>query len=268
MVFDPTTFVREVAEVGVREAAQTLRDEPGRSLLAHVKGCVADVLKQAVADQYKELRNLAPKQLLDTLLRLSRADVAWVLERISFDQRNGLVGELTRRELLYGGARLSLDLDDAPEDDLLWLLWYIFQLHKKDAGMQGLLAEKEVPTVMMVDLSGGKNPQPRNSRGEPINLAGPILVKVFDRLTGLPNNEIPASARTNTRLGRAFNVDPDVVARWKKHPEWHELRVDIQPDDKGGVYHTFDLEALLCSARIVTGCKRGPKPKQPPKDST
>jgi hypothetical protein len=30
MVFDPTTFVREVAEVGVREAAQTLRDEPDK----------------------------------------------------------------------------------------------------------------------------------------------------------------------------------------------------------------------------------------------
>jgi hypothetical protein len=64
LIFDPTVFQREVAEVGVRVAAQTLRDEPGRSLLAYVKGCVVDVLKEAEAAQYEELRNLAPKQLL------------------------------------------------------------------------------------------------------------------------------------------------------------------------------------------------------------
>jgi hypothetical protein len=131
-----------------------------------------------------------------------------------------------------------------------------------EADAQGLLTkDDDSKTVLLVNFSGDTSSQPRNSRGEPINLAGPIQARVYDVVTGLPNNGIPASARTNMRLGRTFGVDPDVVARWKNHSEWHKLRVNIRPNGEGGVYYTFDLDALLRSARIVTGCKRGPKPK-------
>ena len=134
---------------------------------------------------------------------------------------------------------------------------------------QDLLTRRpDTPTNFIIDLSGELGPQPKNRRGDPINLAGPILVKAFDVLTGLPNNRIPAPARSNTRLGRTFDVDPNVVARWKRHPEWVELRVDIEPDENGRVHFSFDLEALLRSARIVTGRKRGPKDKSSPEKAS
>jgi hypothetical protein len=262
LISDPELLVREVAEVGVRKAAQTLRDEPGRLLLDHVKDCVTSVLKDAEAAQREELRNLAPDQLLDMVLRLARSDAASLLNCASFDQCSGLVVELVRRRSVKSGG-LSLDVENEPEDDLSWLLWYIFRLHAEEASARGLLEDKAHRTrvVLLVDPSGDTGPQPRNKHGEPINLAGPILVKVFDKLTGLSNNQMPAPARTNLRLGRTFGIDPDVVARWKRHPEWRDLRVNTEPDGEGGLHYTFDLEALLRSARIVTGHKRGPNPQ-------
>jgi hypothetical protein len=262
LIFDPELFVREAAEVGVRKAAQTLRDEPRRLLLDHVKDCVTGILKDAEADQHEELRNLAPEQLLDMVLSLARSDATSLLNRASFDQCSGLVVELVRRRSVKS-AGLSLDVEIEPEDELSWLLWYIFRLHAEEASARGLLEEKARGTqvVLLVDFGSDTGPQPQNKRGNPINLAGPILVKVFDQLTGLPNNRVPAPARTNMRLGRTFGIDPDVVARWKRHPEWRDLRVNTEPDGEGGLHYTFDLEALLRSARIVTGHKRGPNPQ-------
>lgn len=269
LIFEPAMFVREVAGVGVLKAASTLRDKPGHSLLKHVKDCTAGVLKEAETDQREKLRRLPPEQLLDVVLSLSRPCAASILDRASFDQLSNLVVELVRRRLVNNGATISLDLENEPEDALLWLLWYIFRLHAEEAGARGLLAKgQETPTVLLVNCKGNTRTQPRNKRGEPINLAGPILVKVFDVLTGLPNNQIPAPARTNTRLGCTFNVDPDVVGRWKRHPEWHDLRVNVKPDSEGGVHYTFDLDALLRSAGIVMGCKRGPKIKPSPESSS
>ena len=129
----------------------------------------------------------------------------------------------------------------------------------KEPAAKRLVEGSETPTGLIIDLNSELGPQPKNKHGKPVNLAGPILVKVFDVLTGLPNNRIPAPARTNTRLGRTFDVDPDVIARWKRHPEWEQLRVNTKPNGKGGVQYTFDLDALLRSARIVMGKKRGPK---------
>jgi hypothetical protein len=72
LISDVTMFTREVAMIGVRKAAQTLRDEPGRSLLEYVKDCVADVLREAEVDQREQLRSLAPEQILDIVMRLPR----------------------------------------------------------------------------------------------------------------------------------------------------------------------------------------------------
>jgi hypothetical protein len=155
-----------------------------------------------------------------------------------------------------------MSLDSEPENYLLWLMWYVFRIHMEEPAAKKMLAAiQDTPTGLIIDLGGELGPQPKNKHGEPINLAGPILVKVLDVLTGLPNNQIPAPARSNTKLGITFSVDPDVIARWKKHPEWDELRVSIKPGGKGGVNCSFDLDALLCSARIVMGQKRGRRAK-------
>jgi intracellular sulfur oxidation DsrE/DsrF family protein len=60
-VFDVGDFERELAHVAVLEAAQTLRDKPNRQLLVHVKDCAVEVLREAEADQQKELRQLTPE---------------------------------------------------------------------------------------------------------------------------------------------------------------------------------------------------------------
>jgi hypothetical protein len=212
--------------------------------LDHVKDCVTSVLNDVEADQREELRNLASDQLLDMVLGLARSDAASLLGRASFDQCSGLVVELVRRRSVKS-AGLSLDVENEPEDELSWLLWYIFRLHAEEASARGLLEEKAhgTPVVLLVEFGGDTGPQPQNKHSNPINLAGPI------------------PARTNTRLGRTFGIDPDVVARWKRHPEWRDLRVNTEPNGEGGLHYTFDLEALLRSARIVTGHKRGPNPQ-------
>jgi hypothetical protein len=237
----------------------TAADVRPRDLPRYVQDCVAEVVRETRADQERRLRTLKIQELYDTVSRLSRAGAASVLDRLSFRQRNGLVELILRR---LGHERIVMRLDSAPDDHRLWLMWYAFLLHLEEPAAKNMLVEdRDTPTRLIIDFSGEMGPQPKNKQARPINLAGPLLVKVFDVLTGLPDNQIPAAARTNTRLGRTFDVDPDVIARWKRHPEWGKLRVDITRDGKGGVHYTFDLDALLRSARIVYGEKRGPKEK-------
>jgi hypothetical protein len=252
-----TEVIRYITLKGVQRALDTATDTRPPHLPSYVQDCVAEVVQETRTDQEKYLRELKPQQIYDMVSPLSRLGAASVLDRISFHQRNALVELILRR---WGHKRILMRIDSEPDEHLPWLIWYAFRLHMEEPSAKKLLAEdQDTPTGLMIDLGEELPPQPKNSRGTPINLAGPILVKAFDVLTGLPNNQIPAPARTNTRLGRTFDVDPDVIARWKRHPEWAELRVDVEPDGKGGVRYTFDLDALFRSARIVTGRKRGPQ---------
>jgi hypothetical protein len=254
-----TAVIRHITLKGVQRALQTATDARPPHLPSYVQDCVAEVVQETRADQEKSLRELNPQQIYDMVSPLSRLGAASVLDRTSFQQRNALV-ELILRHLAH--KRILMRLDTEPDEHLPWILWYVIHLQMNESFAQDLLTlHPDTPTNLILDLSGELEPQPKNKGGEPINLAGPILVKVLDVLTGLPNNRIPAPARSNTRLGRTFNVDPDVIARWKQHPEWAELRVDAQPDGKGGVRYAFDLDTVLRSARIVTGLRRGPQDK-------
>ena len=231
----------------------------------YVRACAAEVAREkTIATREAWLRGLKPEEVLDMVLRWDRSGAASMLDRLSFRQRNDLVKSILRL-LAQQGVVVSMDLSSEPKNYLLWLMWYAYRLHMEEPAAKRLVENSETPTGLIIDLNDKLGPQPKNKRDEPINLAGPILVKMFDVLTGLPNNQIPAPARTNTRLGRTFGVDPDVIARWKCHPEWAELRVDVEPDGKRGVRTTFDLDALLRSARIVMGQQRGPKAKTQPK---
>lgn len=256
--------VRHVAFKGVHRALGAIEDGARPpNFPEYVRACVAEVVQETKAEQEKSLRELKPQQIYDMVSRLARPGAASVLDRLSFHQRNGLV-KLIHGQLGHKGTRMWADRE--PEDHALWLVWYAFRLHMEEPAAKKMLREdQDTPTGLMIDLSDELSPQPKNSRGEPINLAGPLLVKVFDVLTGLPNNRIPAPARSNTKLGITFGVDPGVIARWKDHPEWDELQVNIEPDGKGGVNYSFDLDALLRSARIVMGKKRGPTERLPDK---
>ena len=94
-------------------------------------------------------------------------------------------------------------------------------------------------------------------------------MKVFEALTSLPTIRIPAEASSKSKLGRSFGVSRKVIARWRQHPEWEKLHVEITPDDKGGLYYAIDRENQLRSARIATGIGRGPKKsKEASKDTS
>jgi hypothetical protein len=256
-------IIRELFYTSALRVINTAQIRRPANLPGYARACAAEVARQKRAAQEARLRELKAEEILTVALDLGRPGAASVLDRISFNQRNVLV-ELILRRLDHKGMVMSLDLDHEPKDYLLWLVWYIFNLHVETAAAQGLLnAGKKIPTELIIDLGGELGPQPKNKDGQPINLAGPVLVKAFDVLTGLPNNRIPAPARSNARLGRTFGVDPDVIARWKRHPEWEELHVDIKPNGKGGVDITCDSEARIRSARIVMGLKRGPKGRAP-----
>jgi hypothetical protein len=166
------------------------------------------------------------------------------------------------------GAVVRLRLEQEPEDALLWLIWYLGRLHALEPAAKWAFTREGRPpqTFLLIDPSDESSPQPQNKRGEPINLAGPALVKVYDVLTGLPNNQIQASARSNSKLGLSFGVDRAVIKRWREHPEWEELEVDVVLDGEGGVYFTVDFENHLRSVRIVSGKKRGPSSEHPSKE--
>jgi hypothetical protein len=260
-------ITRQLAYASAGKVVGTARESRPTDLPQYVRTCAAEVARETRAAQEAWLRGLKPEQVLDVLLRWDRPGAASMLDRLSFDQRNELV-KLILQHLDRQGIAVSLVLNNEPKNYLLWLMWYAFRLHLEEPAAKRLIEDRETPTGLLIDLSGELGPQPKNKRGEPINLAGPILVKMFEVLTGLPNNRIPAPARSNTKLGITFSVDPDVIARWKKHPEWDELHVDTKPDGKGGVHYSFDLDTLLRSARIVMGKKRGPTEKPSDKKSS
>lgn len=254
---DTVGAIRYVAFSGVQRALATAADKRPPDFPKYVQDCIAEVVRETRADQEKRLQQLEPQQVYDIVSQLSRFGAASVLDLLSFEQRNGFIA-LIQQRLGEGAFKVSLALE--PKDDLLWLLWYAFRLHAMEPTVRQLLGDdKETPTILAIDLSGELGPQPRNKRGEPINLAGPALVKVYDVLTGLPTNNIPAPARSDVKLGLSFGVDRSVIKRWREHPEWDDLKVDIQPNDKGGVSFALDVENQLRSARIVIGRKRGPK---------
>jgi hypothetical protein len=71
---------------------------------------------------------------------------------------------------------VSMDLASEPKNYLLWLIWYVIHLQVNEPSAQDLLTRHpDTPTNLIVDLSGELGPQPKNRRGDPINLAGPTL---------------------------------------------------------------------------------------------
>ncbi len=267
VLFDVAGTVYELAHVAVLEAAQTLRDVPNRQFLSHVKYCAIEVLRETESEQQK-WQSAAPKQLLDMMLLLSRSDAASILTRLPFDQRNDLLVESLRRMSVDKEQARSVGQTREAEDDLLWLVGYVGHLHVEEPAVKDLLTKScGGTTVIRIGSAEKVGSQPTNKCGEPINLAGPALVKVFEALTGLPNNSIPAEASSKSKLGCSFGVSRKVIARWRDHLEWKELRAETVPDGEGGLYYVVDRENELRSARIAGGKKRGPKDKELPKNT-
>jgi hypothetical protein len=236
----------------------TAKEKRPTDLPKYVRECSAEVAREAKVEQYAKFRALNPEQILAMILRLSRLGSALLLDRLSLKQRNALVELIHRRT---GGQHVQLRLGDEhePEDVRLWTIWYVGRLHTLEPQARKAFTKEGRPSVtcLLIDPSGEFGPQPKNNCGDPINLAGPALVKVFEALTSLPNNQLPAEARSNSKLGRSFGVSRMVIARWRKHPEWEDLQVETKPDGEGGLYYTIDRENHLRAARIVKGEDRG-----------
>ncbi len=250
-----------IVRKGVLYAAQSLRNEPSRDLLEYVRASVEKVLWEIVAERKAKLERHTPEALLGFLSVVPREVAVSQFGLLGPEKRLDLL-ELIAQRLMQRSGQERLEIwfipEHEPEDGLLFLAWYLLMIDASEPSVQDALARGQLKTVVR---ARGLSP-PKNRRGEPVNPLGPILVKVYDVLTGLPNNEIPAPARSDTKLGISFNVDRAVIKRWKSHPEWEDLQVDTKPDGKGGVHYAFNLEALLRSVRIVQGQKRG----RPPQD--
>jgi hypothetical protein len=253
-----------IVRKGVLRAAQSLRNKLGRNLLEYVKACVEEVLWEITAERKAKLERCRPDKLQEFLLLVPREVAASQLMLLGSEKRLELLEHLAQHLLHHSSEErvvLEFTPDREPEDKLLFLIWSLSMLasqHIKRSIQSSSTGDQVTTAISARGLSPSKNEQ-----GEPINPIGPIFVRVADVLTGLPSNRIPASARSKKRLGISFGVNRGVIKRWKDHPEWEDLQVDIRPDGKGGVYWTFDLEALLRSIRIVKGEKRGRPPKNP-----
>ena len=266
-VSDVEAFIRELAVIAARRAAQTLRDKPGRNLLHYVKRCVGDVLREREAEQRNRLRQLTAEQALGIATRLPRDQAAFVLDRLSQRQRHALIELVHRHKGGEGRREISLNPRHEPKDALLWLVWYAARRNAEHPLIERASTRENRPpqTFVLIDPGGKIGTQRKNKRGEPIDLAGPMHAKTFAMLgRELSERGYPIKDPLGKpRIAKSLGVSRDIVRRYLK-------RADELPDpfpDGGGVTIKFTLGDLLRSAQIAKGYERGPKPGRPPQDS-
>jgi hypothetical protein len=258
---DGKRLVLLLAYLSAERAVTTAQDKRPDHLPKYVQDCAEAVARETTAGQEAWLKGLTPDQILNIATMLPRRQAALVLDRLSLPQLDALM-ELVHRRRGEKRTEFRLTLEHEPKDALLWLAWYAARLIFKDQFLERPDTRKNRPPVTFLLInSGGRIGVPRkNKRGEPIDLAGPLHAKFFQRLgreLSKHGHDIkdPLSV---SRIARSLGVDRDVVNRYLKRAD--ELPDPI-PDGEGGVYMPLTPHDLLRSAEIATPNKPGPSPK-------
>jgi hypothetical protein len=180
---DGKRIVLLLAYLSAERAVTTAQDRRPEYLPKYVQDCAEEVARETTASQEAWLKGLTPEQILNIATMVPRRQAAFVLDRLSLPQLDALM-ELVHRRRGEERTEIRLTMEPEPKDTLLWLAWYAARLIAKDQLLERPYARKNRPPVTFLLInSGGRIGVPRkNKRGEPIDLAGPLHAKFFQRL--------------------------------------------------------------------------------------
>jgi hypothetical protein len=266
-------ILQDIAWAGIYDAAQTLADQPGRDVLEYAKACFSKALAKFRAVVKRTIREAPPEQVLDTALELPSDGTSRMLDLLSNEQQREVIGLAMERLLADPRTKqviCGLGDEHEPEDDLLWIVWYIGRsqdaaLHAERIPVRDRSGSR--PTITVVgqwDEHGRPKGPPKGKSSDPPNLAGPINTRIWLELAREKSKHglcIP-DPQSLGRITRLSGFSRDIARRWRDHPQFGNLG-EITPDGSGGVYANLSLEDVLRSIEIFDGRKPGPNPHHP-----
>ena len=234
--------VLAVIPKGLNHAGRTFAENCDKPVGEHIKSCIAAELASLSDKRIVETQNKSPEELLSVVLDWPRLNAAVLLEHLTFEQRSGLL------ELLFAHTELmEIRLEDEPEDELLWRLWYTAVLQVIDPAVRDLLEGIERPMIVLLGEAWGK-PLPAEK-----NPAGPLHAMYFHQLSKDGNAvKDPTSV---SRVARLTGVKSrSTIDRYLASGAEVALTTDGR-----AVHVRFTPEDILRSIEAVRGKKRGPK---------
>jgi hypothetical protein len=238
--------VLAVIPKGLKYAGRTFAENCDKPVGEHIKSCIAAELASLRDKRIVETQKKSPEELLSVVLGWPRLNAAVLLEHLTFEQRSGLL------ELLFAHTELmEIRLEDEPEDELLWRLWYTAVLQVIDPAVRDLLEGIERPIIVLLGEEWGK-PIPAEK-----NPAGPLHAKYFHLLhreLSKDGNAVkdPTSV---SRVARLTGVKSrSTIDRYLASG----AEVALTKDGRD-VHVRFTPDDILRSIEAVRGKKRGPK---------
>jgi hypothetical protein len=231
----------------VRKAATTVTEHRNRPVHEHVKICMVEALRDAVAAFDDWFYGAEPQDLLPLLLSLPRAIVVEAGEYLNHKQRSGLRALLLQQ---LGNKAIPVFLDREPEEPRRWLHWYLWRLEMEAPEKKRAL--RGVPRVL-IDIGG--EAWPTNRGGEPLDPLAPVHAKVWQRLgRELNKHGYPIKdPESKTRLAQSFDVSRSTVDKFLEAG----ILPTLKPDGTGGVVYEATLSDFTDSIEMTRKIKRG-----------
>jgi hypothetical protein len=238
--------VLAVIPKGLKHAGHTFAESRDKPVGEHIKSCIAAELASLRDKRIVEAQNRSTEELLSVVLDRPRLNAAVLLEHLTFEQRSGLL------ELLFAHTELmEIRLEDEPEDELLWRLWYTAVLQVIDPAVRELLGGIERPIIVLLGEAWGK-PLPAEK-----NPAGPLQAKYFHQLRReLSKDGYAVKDPTSvSRIAQLTGVKSrSTIDRYLASG----VEVTLTTDGRD-VHVRFTPEDIQRSIEAVRGKKRGPK---------
>lgn len=240
------TAVRE----GIRSAADNFVNNRGKPVSEYIKNSVAVEFARHRDKHIAAVRRKRPEELLPVVLGWRRPNAAVLLEHLTFEQRGALL------ELLFARVDRSLvvPLEDEPEDELLWRIWYTGVLQAQDSKLREVLQKKDDRAVFVL---GGSSRQ-RLPKG--VNPAGPMHARFYEqwakelKLAGRPIKD----PESKSRIARLTGLDRRTVAHYLAS----DVQVGVSLDEEGHPRWRFRLKEVQRSIEVARRKKRGRKAKR------
>lgn len=235
----------------------------GGALSENVKRGVSSVLSERASSLRSQLQTEDPAQFLSLLLTTASLDMAaGTLRQLSQEQRRELLTLVARYKGKDPLITMSGFVSDA-EDRLEWIARYTNFLNDANSFEQFQIEHGRHADALVFAVGGKLGPPQRDKDGEPLNLFGPMHVKMTKLLASEQTKHgIHGAAEQGSfsNIARSLNTDHRRVARW--WGQRHRLSDPwVTPEGNIKVIATpNDLKEMV---RMVHGDRRGRKRDSP-----
>lgn len=182
-----------------------------------VKRGVAGVLSEHASIRRAQIRERKPAQIFPTLLAANCADTAsGILRQLSQEQLAGLLTLIAGYKGKDPLAILPGPVHDT-EDWLEWITRYTAFLYDAGNFEQFQVAYDRRADALVAPVGGKLGPPQRDKDGDPLNLFGPMHVKMVKLLaTEQTKRGIRGASERGSfsSIARSLNTDHRRVARW------------------------------------------------------